>query len=167
MQPAEVRVGEITGVFGIRGELKLRSHTDPPLAIGRYRPWTLRLRGVETLLSKPKLRPHGKGLLLTLEQVTDRDAAEAWVGAEVWVPRSALPAPAKDEFYWVDLEGLEVITLDGVALGRVSHLFSTGANDVVVVRGERERLVPFVRPQVIRDIDLAAGRMTVDWDPDF
>ena len=167
MRPAEVRVGEITGVFGIRGELKLRSHTDPPLAIGRYRPWTLRHRGVDTPVDRPRLRPHGKGLLLTLDQAGDRDAAEAWIGAEVWVPRSVLPAPAEGEFYWVDLEGLDVLTLDGQSLGKVSHLFSTGANDVVVVRGDRERLVPFVRPDVIRDIDLAAGRMTVDWDPEF
>ncbi len=167
MRPAEVRVGEITGVFGIKGELKLRSHTDPPLAIGRYRPWTLRHRGQETLVHKPKLRPHGKGLLLTLEQSADRDVAESWIGAEVWIPRSALPAPADGEFYWIDLEGLEVVTVDGVALGRVSHLFSTGANDVVAVSGERERLIPFVRPDVIRDIDLGARRMTVDWDPEF
>jgi 16S rRNA processing protein RimM len=167
MRPAEVRVGEITGVFGVKGQLKLRSYTDPPLAIGRYRPWTLRLRGVDTPLAQPHLQAHGKGLLLNLDQVFDRDAAEGWVGAEVWVPRSVLPAPAEGEFYWIDLEGLEVLTLDGVALGRVAHLFSTGANDVVVVRGERERLLPFVRPQVIRQVDLAAGRMLVDWDPEF
>jgi 16S rRNA processing protein RimM len=167
MRPAEVRVGEITGVFGVKGELKLRSHTAPPLAIGRYRPWTLRLRGVDTPLAQPSLRTHGKGLLLSLDQVLDRDAAERWVGAEIWVPRSALPAPADGEFYWVDLEGLEVLTVEGVALGRVAHLFSTGSNDVLVVRGERERLLPFVRPQVIREVDLTAGRMLVDWDPAF
>lgn len=167
MRPAEVRVGEITGVFGVKGELKLRSHTDPPLAIGRYRPWTLRHRGADTTVERPKLRSHGKGLLLTLEQSEDRSAAEAWIGAEVWVARSALPAPGEGEFYWIDLEGLEVFTVDGEPLGRVAHLFSTGANDVVVVRGGRERLIPFVRPDVIRDIDLAAGRMTVDWDPEF
>ena len=167
MRPAEVRVGEITGVFGVRGELKLRSHTDPPLAIGRYRPWTLRLRGQDTQLAQPKLRPHGKGLLLSIEGVGDRDAAEALVGSEVWVPRSAFPVPAEGEFYWVDLEGLEVTTLDGLPLGKVSHLFSTGANDVMVVVGERERLIPFLRPDVIRDIDLAAARIRVDWDPEF
>lgn len=167
MSPEQIRVGEITGVFGIKGELKLRSHTDPPLAIGRYRPWTLRHRGVDTVLERPQVRAHGKGLLLSLPDSLDRTAAEAWIGAEVWVPRSALPQPADDEYYWVDLEGLEVSTLDGRELGRVSHLFSTGANDVLVVRGDRERLIPFVRPDVVVEIDLAGRRMRVDWDPDF
>jgi 16S rRNA processing protein RimM len=167
VQPAEVRVGEITGVFGVKGELKLRSHTVPPLAVGRYLPWQLRHRGAEQSVERPKLRAHGKGLLLTLDGVADRTAAEALIGAEIWVPRSALPVPAAGEFYWIDLEGLDVFTVDGTALGKVSHLFSTGSNDVIVARGERERLIPFVRPDVVREIDLSAGRITVDWDPEF
>lgn len=167
MPPAEVRVGELTGVFGVRGQLKLRSHTDPPLAISRYRPWTLRHRGVDTLIDRPQLRAHGKGLLLTLEHIADRDAAEALVGGEIWVPRSALPAPAAGEYYWIDLEGLQVFTVEGQLLGRISHLFSTGANHVIVVHGERERLIPFLRDEVVREVDLAGGRMLVDWDPAF
>ena len=102
--------------------------------------------------------------------IEDRDSAEALRGTEVYVPRSALPPPSEGEFYWVDLEGLAVETVEGVALGMVSHLFSTGANDVVVVRDGadgRERMIPFVRPDFIRTIDIDAGRMVVDWDPDF
>ncbi|GIX34257.1 MAG: ribosome maturation factor RimM [Lysobacteraceae bacterium] len=167
MRPTEVRVGEIVGVFGVRGELKLRSHTDPPLAISRYLPWMLRLRGEVHRVDAPRVRTHGKGLLLQLEQAMDRDQAQSWVGAEIWVPRSALPPTAEGEYYWVDLEGLEVHTVDGVLLGRISHLFATAANDVIVVRGERERLIPFLQPDVVRKVDLEAGRMVVDWDPQF
>jgi len=88
--------------------------------------------------------------------------------AEVSVARAALPPLAQGEFYWADLEGLEVVTLEGVSLGKVSHLLSTGANDVMVVRdAERERLLPFVPGQWVQQVDLAAGRIVVDWDPAF
>lgn len=89
------------------------------------------------------------------------------MGAEVFVSRSLLPATAPGEFYWNDLEGLRVRTIEGVELGTVSHLFATGANDVLVVKGERERLVPFIRDSVVREIDIAAGTIVVDWDPEF
>jgi 16S rRNA processing protein RimM len=82
--------------------------------------------------------------------------------------RDLLPPPAPGEFYWVDLEGLEVVTTESVLLGRVSHLFSTGANDVMVVKdGERERLVPFVQGPYVQSVDFDAGRIVVDWDPEF
>ncbi|KAG1519213.1 hypothetical protein G6F51_014779 [Rhizopus arrhizus] len=88
-------------------------------------------------------------------------------GTEVYVARSALPPPKPDEYYWVDLEGLDVKTTEGVALGQVSHLFSTGANDVVVVRGDRERMIPFVQPDFVKSVDFAANLVVVDWDPEF
>lgn len=160
-------LGEIVGVFGVQGALKLRSYTDPIDSILRYRPWHVVLRGIEHRLDRPKGRTHGKGLLLQLPEVSTRDAAEVWVGAQIFVDRDVLPALPPGEYYWSDLEGLDVSTVDGQALGRISHLFSTGANDVVVVVGERERLIPFVQPDVIREVDLAGRRMIVDWDPEF
>jgi 16S rRNA processing protein RimM len=100
--------------------------------------------------------------------VDDRDGAAALVGQDIYVARELLPPPGKDEYYWVDLEGLEVVTTEGMVLGRVSHLFATGANDVVVVRdGERERLIPFVQGVYVRSVELSVGRMVVDWDPEF
>ena len=99
--------------------------------------------------------------------IADKDAADALRGTEVLVPRSALPPPAPGEYYWVDLEGLRVVNLEGADFGTVSHLFSTGANDVLVAHGERERMLPFVQPDVIRSIDFEAGVVTVDWDADF
>ena len=90
------------------------------------------------------------------------------VGSDILVPRSALPeTTAPGEYYWADLIGLNVKTLDGVELGRIEQLFETGANDVIVVQGERERLLPYIWQQVVREVDLDAGRMLVDWDPEF
>lgn len=166
-----ILLGRVLGAFGVRGEIKLESFTEPRGQILRYQPWVLRdARGGEREVSGVRARETAKGLVARFPGVDDRDTAEALRGCEVHVPRSALPPPAEGEFYWVDLEGLQVQTVEGVALGTVSHLFATGANDVVVVRGGddgRERMIPFVRPDFIRDIDFASGTMTVDWDPDF
>jgi 16S rRNA processing protein RimM len=162
-------LGRVAGAFGVRGECRLESWTEPRDAIFRYHPWTLRdARGALREVGRVRGRGMGKHVIAQLPGVADRDQAAAMHGTEILVPRSALPPPAPGEYYWVDLEGLDVLTVEGVALGRVSHLFSTGANDVLVVRdGERERLLPFLPPDTIREVDFAAGRITVDWDPDF
>ncbi|MGY0561394.1 ribosome maturation factor RimM [Luteimonas sp. A277] len=173
MNDSERRIllGRVVGAFGVRGELKFESHTEPLAQVLRYQPWILRdAQGVERELSGVRGRETAKGLVIRIPGVEDRDAAQALRDSEVHVPRSALPPPSEDEFYWVDLEGMAVETVDGVALGMVSHLFATGANDVVVVRDGadgRERMIPFVRPDFITSIDMDARRMVVDWDPDF
>jgi 16S rRNA processing protein RimM len=162
-----VLVGRIVGVFGVAGALKLHSFTEPRENIFRYRPWFVRLGDETREIAAPKGKAQGKGIVATLPGIDDRDAAAALMGAEVFVRREALPKAAPGEFYWSDLEGLRVRTVEGVELGTVSHLFATGANDVVVVKGDRERLIPFIRDSVVREIDLAAGTIVVDWDPGF
>lgn len=164
-----VVLGRIVGLHGIRGELKLHSYTEPAEHIFSYHPWRLQMaNGREMELQRVRGRQHGKALLFNLPGVTDRDAAAAWLDADIRVARTALPPAGTDEWYWTDLEGLEVVNLEGVSLGRVSHLMATGANDVMVVRdAERERLLPFVTGQWVKQVDLAAGRITVDWDPAF
>lgn len=160
-------VGRIVGVHGVGGWVKLESYTEPRLRIFAYRPWRLKQAGVETEIDSAQGHEQGKGMVAKLSGCDDRDAAVALVGAEIQVPRSALPKPKRGEFYWADLEGLDVVTVDGAPLGKVSHLFATGANDVLVVRGERERLIPYVTGQFVKKVDLQAGRITVDWDPEF
>ncbi|MDH7454245.1 ribosome maturation factor RimM [Luteimonas composti] len=163
-----ILMGRIHGAFGVRGELKLESFSNPPEAIFRYLPLTLRTtQGVEREVEGARGRATGKGIVMRLPGVEDRDAAEALRGAELYVPREALPPPAPGEYYWVDLEGLRVVNTDGVDFGVVSHLFSTGANDVLVARGERERMIPFVQPDYIVSVDFDAGVVTVDWDAEF
>ena len=163
-----VLVGKIVGVSGVRGEIKLESYTEPRTRIFSYQPWRLGSGSGEREISGCRGREQGKGVVATLPGVEDRDAAVPLVGTEIWVRRSALPRSKKGEYYWADLEGLEVDTVEGAKLGKVSHLVATGANDVlVVVDGKRERLIPFVLDDYVKEVDFEAGRITVDWDPDF
>jgi 16S rRNA processing protein RimM len=164
-----VLVGRIVGLYGVQGWLKIESWTEPRTRIFDYQPWQLdtapdavsQIKGI-------KGRPQGKGLVAYFPEVDDRDKAALLVGKDIYVARELLPPPGKNEYYWVDLEGLEVVTTEGVELGRVSHLFATGANDVVVVKDStRERLVPFIQGSYVRSVDLSGGRMVVDWDPEF
>lgn len=164
-----VRMGRIVGVSGVRGWVKLESWAEPRLAIFDYQPWLLETGpGEFRELRGARGREQGKGLVAELPGVTDRDQAAALTGVPIWVPRAALPPLGTDEYYWTDLEELEVVTVEGTALGRVDHLFDTGVHPVLVVRdGDRERLIPFVPGQHVRSVDLDAGRIVVDWDPDF
>ena len=168
--PAQKRVllGRVTGAFGVRGDVKLESWTEPRARIFGYQPWILRAaNGVEHEMQGARGRDTGKHVVATLPGIEDRDAAEALRGTEILVPRQVLPPAAPGEYYWVDLEGLRVVNVDGTDFGIVSHLFSTGANDVLVAQGERERMIPFVQPDYIRSVDFEAGVVTVDWDADF
>lgn len=167
-QQNTILLGRIVGAFGVRGQIKIESWTEPREAIFRYQPWILRdASGAEREFNGARGKASGKHLIATFPDVEDRDAVEALRGIEILVPRSALPPPKPGEFYWVDLEGLRVVNVQGVDFGRVSHLFSTGANDVLVANGDRERLIPFVEPDYVKSVDFDAGLVTVDWDPEF
>jgi 16S rRNA processing protein RimM len=163
--PSTVVLGKIVGVFGVRGWVRVLSETDPPEHILTYSPWTI--GGEASTWRVREGQAHGKGLIVALDGCDDRDQAAALVGQEISVARDRLPPAGADEIYWIDLEGLAVVTDGGVVLGTIDHLFATAANDVIVVAGERERLLPFVWGDVVKDIDLEAGRMLVDWDPAF
>jgi 16S rRNA processing protein RimM len=166
-QERRILLGRVLGAFGVRGEIKLQSFTDPPMALLKYQPWRLLHAGAESELSGASGRDTAKGVVARFPGVEDRDAAEALRGAEVWVERSRLPAPKPGEYYWIDLEGLAVVNREGVVLGTVSHLFETAANDVIVVVGDRERLIPFLPDRFVFAIDFEAKTITVDWDADF
>jgi len=160
-----VALGYVSAVHGVRGWVKVHSFTSPIEAILDYQPWLLGEDKKPVALVDGRLQ--GKGLAVLLPGYEDRDKAAGLVGTQIFVRRDQLPATAKDEYYWSDLEGLEVKTTSGVSLGRVSRLMETGANDVLVVRGDREHLVPFVPGQYVARVDLERGEIEVDWDPDF
>ena len=162
-----ILLGRVLGAFGVRGEVKLQSFTDPVSTVMRYQPWILVHGGTERELSGVRGRETNKGMIATLPGIDDRDSAQALAGADVYVPRSRMPKPKPGEYYWVDLEGLEVVNRESIALGRVSHLFDTGANQVMVVNGDRDRLIPFIEGDFILGVDFEAGRIDVDWDADF
>jgi len=163
----QVVVGRIAGIFGVRGWLRVESHTDPKENILGYSPWQVETESGWTEVRIEEGRPHGKGIVAKLDLCADRDEARLLIGREITVERRQLPAPETGEYYWTDLVGLRVVTRDGEVLGSVSTLMSTGANDVLVVQGERERLIPFIGNDVVLDVDLGESLITVDWDPAF
>lgn len=166
-RPDVLIVGHINGLYGVRGWLRIFSYTDPREKIIRYTPWLIGTEGRWRNVEVEDGRAQGKGVVVKLTGCDNRDAAALLIGQDVAIRRDQLEKLDSGEYYWADLEGLRVVTGSGIELGIVDHLFATGANDVVVVRGERERLLPFVQGEVIRNIDLQRGVMEVDWDPDF
>jgi len=168
-----VVLGKLTSPHGVKGWLKVYSYTSPMDSILEYPEWWVRQGESLTQMAIVQGRRQGKGLVVQLKGVDDRDAAEALAQADILMPKAALPELSDDEYYWHELGGLAVFTQAGERLGRVSYLFETGANDVMVVRGDvesidkRERLLPFLPDDVIVEVSLEDGRMVVDWDPEF
>ncbi|MBZ4193824.1 MAG: ribosome maturation factor RimM [Candidatus Contendobacter sp.] len=162
-----VVLGRVSGLFGLEGWVRIFSHTDPRVGIIRYQPVFLQQQGQWREVIIEAGRAHGEGVVLKFAGCDNRDQAIALMQTHIAVRRAQLPPLNPGEYYWTDLHGLRVITLNGVDLGAVASLFATGANDVMVVRGERERLLPFVRGQVVVEINLEQGLVRVDWDPDF
>ncbi len=163
-----LNAGQISGVFGVKGWVKVFSFTQPRENVLRYSPWFLRKNDEINEIKVVGGQLHGNAVVAELAGIVDRDAAMALVGAEILILKQQLPKPKPGEYYWADLVGLEVKTESGVSLGVVDHLLETGANDVlVVVDGQSERLIPFLQQQTVINIDLDSRLMIVDWDPDF
>lgn len=142
----------------------MRSYTEPREAILDYRDWLLLEDGTRRTVRLAEGKRHGKTVIVRIDGIDDRDGAAAYVGCDIGVSREQLPNTERGEYYWADLEGLQVVHRDGRKIGEVAYLLATGANDVLVVKGKKEILIPFVRDDVIKDVDLAAGIITVDWE---
>jgi 16S rRNA processing protein RimM len=161
-----VHFGRITGLFGVQGWVKVFSHARPRESIIDYSPWLVKTAEGRREMVVEDGRAQGKGVVVKLAGVDDRDQASQLIGADIEIKFSQLPPPSKGEYYWAQLVGLEVVTLAGQSLGKVDHLVETGANDVLVVRNGKERWLP-ATANVIREVDLEAGVIRVDWDTDF
>jgi 16S rRNA processing protein RimM len=159
-----VRLGEVSGVHGVRGWIKLLSFTDPRTNIFDYPNWLLDLAAGQRSFALEAGTESGRRLIAKLAGIDDRDAAESLVGAPISVPRAALPACAPGEYYWADLVGLAVESPRGLRLGSVERLIATGANDVLVLAGDGERMIPFIQGEVVLEVDIDNGRIVVDWD---
>lgn len=161
-------MGEIRGAFGIQGWVKIYSYTDPRENVLTYSPWQVEQRGECFSVAVMDGRRQGQAVVAALKGVATREQAEALRGAKIYIDRAQLPEPSPGEFYWVDLIGLNVVDLNGRCLGQVIDLIETGANDVLIVRGEkRDILIPWLRGRVIQQVDLASATLRVDWDPDY
>lgn len=165
---AMVVLGKVSGAFGIKGWVKIHSYTENMADIFTYQPLYFKVNQEWKLVKLLDYQQQAKGLVAKFEHILDRDLAVKLTGTEIAVVRSQLPALETDEYYWSDLEGLTVVTVEGKVLGKVDHLFETGANDVLVVKHETgEHWLPWVMKSVIKRVDLEASLIEVDWDPVF
>ncbi|MDZ7828070.1 MAG: ribosome maturation factor RimM [Halofilum sp. (in: g-proteobacteria)] len=162
-----VILGRIGAPHGVRGWVRIQSSARPPQSILEFDRWWIGSGDAARERRVLDAQVRSRDIVARLEGCDDRESAVALRNAEISVPVESLPEPADDEWYWHELIGLQVVTVDGAELGRIDHLLETGANDVLVVLGDRERLIPWIPDEVIREIDPEQGRMVVDWDPGF
>ena len=173
-----ILLGEITGVSGLKGWVKVFSHTAPRLQITEYKQWFLQAKGKSENDSWQPInvkdgKVQGKNIIASLEGVQYRDQAEALVGSKIAVSSDQLEKLSEGEYYWKDLIGLNVETTEGVELGQIDWLFNTGSNDVITIKGENaegeniEHLVPYIMNDYVISVSLDDSLMVVNWDPDF
>ena len=173
-QPSDyILLGSISGIHGVKGWLKIFSHTSPRIKITEYNQWFLRKRNedwkpIKVLGGKVQ----GKNIIALLDGVTDRNQVESLIGSEIAIESNQLEKLLDGEYYWKDLIGLSVLTEEGDELGKIDWLFNSGSNDVIVVKDKRsgevkERMLPFLRDDVVLSIDMDKSEMIVNWDPDF
>ena len=166
-----IALGKISGVFGVKGWVKVHSYTDPREKIVEYSSLMVKHQGQWQEVKPTGGKRQGKTVVIKLSGVDNRNEAELYIGDEIAIRQQQLEQLTEGEYYWRQLEGLNVQTTDGVELGKVHHLLETGANDVLVVRDAsedvRERLIPFTIGHAVVEVDLSAEKITVDWDPEF
>ncbi|MCF6189884.1 MAG: ribosome maturation factor RimM [Cocleimonas sp.] len=170
-----ILLGEISGVSGLKGWVKVFSHTSPRLQITEYTQWFLQKKGSdqwETVKLKGG-KTQGKNIIALLEGVQYRDQAEALVGSTIAVSSDQLEKLSEGEYYWKDLIGLNVENTEGAKLGKIDWLFNTGSNDVITIKGKNaegenvEHLVPYIFDDYVISVSIEDSLMVVNWDPDF
>lgn len=161
-------MGHVGAPFGVKGWVNVHSYTETPGALLDYQVWWLGREVADDWrpIAVDEAVVHGKGLIARLEGSQVRETAIRYKGLQVGVRRSDLPQSGSGEYYWADLVGMTVVNRQGLALGAVTGLLGTGANDVLEVSGERRRLIPFVG-QVIDKVDCSERVITVDWGEDY
>lgn len=169
----ETIMGKVTSVYGVKGWVKVFSYTQPKENLAKYKVWSLQKRGKTQDVKVKQCKVHGNGLVAHIDGYDDRDQAKELAESYIKIDVASLPKLEAGDFYWHQLEGLKVLTVEGQLLGKVHHLMETGSNDVLVIRkcegslDAKERLVPYLPDQVVKSVDLELSQMTVDWDPEF
>ena len=161
-----VIMGRIVAPYGVFGWLKVLPDTELIDGLLDYKTWWIGKDNDWRELKVEEAKVHNEVIVVKLQGISERDGAFACKGKQVAVPRAALPKPDKNEYYWSDLIGLQVKNLQDIDFGKIIDVFATGANDVIVVTGERERLIPFINAVII-EVDTVAKAMLVDWDAEF
>lgn len=160
-------IGKIVGVYGIKGWIKILSFTRPKENILKYGPWLVKQNNDWLEMQLLEGKRQGKGLIASFAGIIDRDEAMTLVGSELAIERDQLPVPKEGEFYWHDLINMQVINKQNEILGVITELLETGANDVLVVKADKQRhLIPYVQDVYIKDVDIEQGVIQVDWQSD-
>lgn len=164
-----VPVGKISGAFGVKGWVKIYSFTDPRENILSYSPLYLSRKGDWVEVKVVEGRLQGKGVVMSLDGVTDRDQVLPLVGVELAIAKTQIKPAGKDEYYWSDLIGMSVVNVQDEQLGQVESLLENGAHDVLVVvnKDKTERLIPFVLDEIVELVDLNNKVIRVDWELDY
>lgn len=159
-------MGRIVGPFGIQGWLKVKPFTEAPGGLGEFNRWLVGAHEGWREMAIEDFEVHSKGPVAKLAGCEDREGAERLRGCDVAVTRAELGDADDGSLYWVDLVGLEVFDESGAELGKVEALFETGETSVLVVKGAKERMIPFV-PAYVKSVDREAKRITVEWKADY
>lgn len=163
---AKVIVGQFGAAYGVRGWIHVKSYTEQPLHIVDYPEWWVNCRGEWRRVVVTEHKAHQHDLVVKLKNCDDRDQARVYTNLMIAVSRQSLPNLPDHEFYWTDLIGMNVLNLQGQILGQIDHLLKTGANDVLVIKGEYPCLLPYT-DHVVKSIDLENKILRVDWDLDY
>jgi len=163
-----LELGKISGIFGVKGWLKVYSYTQPMEQIIQYKKWHLQKDGVWHSVDIEQGRKSGKTVVVKIKNFNSIEESTALLGQKVAILRAQLPEQA-DSHYWIDLIGCKVQDVDGLYLGLLENLFETGANDVMEVRNEKGTLdlIPYIKKQVVISVDILKKEIIVDWDTDF
>lgn len=160
-------VGKFGRVHGLKGLIKVNSYTELRDSILDYQPWYMLFQDHWQPIKLLESRAQDKQLLVQVDRFSERDQASQLTNVLIAVPKNKLPSLSADEYYWHELIGLNVIDRDGEALGIVKDIFATGSNDVLVVEGERQLLIPYLMHDIILRISKAENIMQVEWDKNF
>ena len=161
---AFISIGRIGSTYGVRGWVKIDSYTESGAKILDYMPWYIKDHNNWRIIDIEDKKVQNNLVIVKLIGVHTPEEARLLTGKLIVISRSQLPALKQNEYYWSDLEGLTVVTEDGVVLGKIAYLIATGANDVLIVKGEKEHAIPYLPNKVIKKIDLAQHLMIVDWE---
>ena len=159
---SRILIGKVSGCFGVKGWLKIFSYSDPRENITTYKSWLVG----DKLFDSVESKKNGKLIVAKLEGINDKETAQTLIGQKIEILQSQLRQLDTNQFYWKDLIGLSVTNKQGVDLGIIKNMLETGSNDVIIIKGDRERLIPYITDKTIIKVDLSNKTMLVDWHED-
>tara|TARA_Y100000385_G_scaffold8258_1_gene8741 strand:+ start:119 stop:637 length:519 start_codon:yes stop_codon:yes gene_type:complete len=159
-------VGKINGFFGLQGWVKVFSYTEPRVNILSYTPWSIDVDGELKKIEIKTGREQSKTIVANIKGIDTREESQKLIGKDIYIDKEQLPKLKKGEYYWHELIGFEVFNQDKEKLGLVDYFVETGSNNVLVVKGKKERWIPYIKPYLV-SVDSFNKVIFVDWDKDF